>query len=347
MSQAFGEPKSRGISRTDVWNAADALLLEGARPTIERVRHKIGRGSPNTVSPHLDAWFEHLGGRIKDPGAFSKPPAEPDEIQQLAKHFWERALATAREQALAQFAEAQRSLEADRAALAIDRQAVEDEKRQLQIEADSRHEAMALARAQHEDARQRLVMLDALLQDQARELSHVREREAQARAEVGRLQQQLEVDRSAHERERTELQDRAAARERHWTLEVDRAREAAKAAVRQAKEAAQQAEAASHQVSELKERVQQLERALAKARGDHRLLSQELAVAHERLAAASVTEQELKAQAQQSQAQVNGLLDRMAKKDQELSETRTHLMKQRGGRRAGRTAGLRTDKSQV
>lgn len=335
MNQALREPKSRGISRTDVWNAADALLLEGARPTIERVRHKIGRGSPNTVSPHLDAWFEHLGGRIKDPGAFSKPPAEPDEIQQLAKHFWERALATAREQALAQFAEAQQSLDADRAALAVDRQAVEDEKKKLQVEAESRQEAMALARAQHEDARQRLVMLDALLQDQGRELSLLREREAQARADVGRLQQQLEMDRAKYEQERTELQDRGAARERHWTLEVDRAREGTKAVARQAKEAAQQAEAASRQMSEVKERVLQLEQTLAEARADHRLVSQDLTVARERLAAASVTEQELKAQVQQAQAQVNSMLDQMAKKDQELIETRAHLMRQKVGRRAG------------
>ena len=28
----------RGISETDVWHAADALQLEGARPTIERAR---------------------------------------------------------------------------------------------------------------------------------------------------------------------------------------------------------------------------------------------------------------------------------------------------------------------
>ncbi|WP_368859848.1 DNA-binding protein, partial [Escherichia coli] len=44
-----------GITEVDVWRASDALLLEGARPTIERVRQKIGRGSPNTVSPHLES----------------------------------------------------------------------------------------------------------------------------------------------------------------------------------------------------------------------------------------------------------------------------------------------------
>jgi transcriptional regulator with AAA-type ATPase domain len=40
------------------------LLHEGPRPTIERVRQKIGRGSPNTVSPMLERWFASLGQRL-------------------------------------------------------------------------------------------------------------------------------------------------------------------------------------------------------------------------------------------------------------------------------------------
>jgi chromosome segregation ATPase len=87
---------ARGITENDVWSAADTLLLEGARPTIERVRQKIGRGSPNTVSPYLDTWFKSLGGRIKDPGAFSAPPELPDPVHQAAKHLWESALAETR-----------------------------------------------------------------------------------------------------------------------------------------------------------------------------------------------------------------------------------------------------------
>lgn len=86
----------RGIQENDVWQAADALLLEGARPTIERVRQKIGSGSPNTVSPHLETWFKHLGRRIKDPGAFAAPTDVPDPVLQAARHFWETALAQTR-----------------------------------------------------------------------------------------------------------------------------------------------------------------------------------------------------------------------------------------------------------
>jgi len=87
---------ARGITESDVFKACDALLLEGARPTIERVRQTLGRGSPNTVSPMLETWFKHLGARIKDPGAFSAPSTVPDPVLQAAQHFWDVAQAEAR-----------------------------------------------------------------------------------------------------------------------------------------------------------------------------------------------------------------------------------------------------------
>lgn len=87
---------ARGITENDVFAACDALLLAGERPTIERVRQKIGRGSPNTVSPMLDAWFKGLGRRLQDPGAFSPPPDIPGPVLQAAQHFWEVAQASAR-----------------------------------------------------------------------------------------------------------------------------------------------------------------------------------------------------------------------------------------------------------
>lgn len=87
---------ARGITETDVFTACDALLLAGERPTIERVRQKIGRGSPNTVSPMLDAWFKGLGRRLHDPGAFVPAPDIPDPVIQAAQHFWEVAQAESR-----------------------------------------------------------------------------------------------------------------------------------------------------------------------------------------------------------------------------------------------------------
>ena len=58
-SQRTGKGR-RGVSETEVWRTADAFLLERRRPMIESVRHRIGRGSPNTVTPYLDTWFKTL-----------------------------------------------------------------------------------------------------------------------------------------------------------------------------------------------------------------------------------------------------------------------------------------------
>ncbi len=88
-----------GIGERDVWEAADALLLAGARPTVERVRAQIGRGSPNTVTPLLDGWFKALGGRIQNPAGFrveSRVSAMPRPVDDAATQFWEAALAAAR-----------------------------------------------------------------------------------------------------------------------------------------------------------------------------------------------------------------------------------------------------------
>ena len=41
---------ARGITEKDVFTACDALVLAGERPTIERVRQKVDRGSP-TLAP--------------------------------------------------------------------------------------------------------------------------------------------------------------------------------------------------------------------------------------------------------------------------------------------------------
>ncbi|TDP74724.1 DNA-binding protein [Roseateles toxinivorans] len=154
---------ARGITEDEVWKACDALLLEGARPTIERVRQKLGRGSPNTVSPMLETWFKHLGARIKDPGAFSAPATMPDPVHQAAQHLWEVAQAEARhdfdERLRASLAEAAATVDAekDRSALA-DAAAASAAARAaaLQTELVQVREALEGARAAHAGTAARL-----------------------------------------------------------------------------------------------------------------------------------------------------------------------------------------------
>lgn len=118
---------ARGITEMDVLEAADALLVRGERPTIERVRQELGRGSPNTVNRHLDAWWRTLSARLqKDPANQPLSAALLDLCQRLLDGLRDEALRSAeslleearsRQQAEVAGVEAMRSAaEADRLA---------------------------------------------------------------------------------------------------------------------------------------------------------------------------------------------------------------------------------------
>ena len=196
---------SPGITENDVWTASDALLLEGARPTIERVRQKIGRGSPNTVSPYLDTWFRSLGGRIGNATGLAAATSLPDPVRQAAEQLWEAALGQTRhdfEQRLQEAmaaavsnveAEKERASLADAAAFdAVSRasrlQSALDERNQL---LDEQRLGRASAEAYLADARRRVddmqtrldgaeAVLVSMRQSAERELAAAAERSAVA-----------------------------------------------------------------------------------------------------------------------------------------------------------------------
>ena len=83
----------RGVQQADVNGAADELLSEQRKPTIERVRMKLGRGSPNTVGPMLEVWFSSLGERLRGPTGESDKTSElPATVQVAMKTLWKSAL---------------------------------------------------------------------------------------------------------------------------------------------------------------------------------------------------------------------------------------------------------------
>lgn len=214
---------ARGITETDVWQAADALLLAGQRPTIERVRQQIGRGSPNTVAPHLETWFRHLGGRIQDPKAFSAPPALPDPIQQAAQHFWEVALSLGRQVCAAEVETARTECErliaaATDAQTQAERQADQARQRLEEISAqlDARSAALDQERQEHAAARARL----AALQRQIDQLEmQSQEQQVRATAELATLREDTRLTVA-------QTEERAQAAERRAALDMDRERQA-------------------------------------------------------------------------------------------------------------------------
>jgi Plasmid replication region DNA-binding N-term len=88
---------ARGVSASDVERTADALLRSGERPTIEKVRAKLGTGSPNTINPLLDTWWKRLSARLDaGPAALHRLP---ESVAHAAEALWMQALDEGRRRA--------------------------------------------------------------------------------------------------------------------------------------------------------------------------------------------------------------------------------------------------------
>lgn len=208
---------ARGISEADVARACDALLLAGERPTIERVRHHLGTGSPNTVGPHLDAWFKGLGARIVNPGAFAVQKQVPDPVQDAAKRLWDLAVAAARSDVEERITQG----------LADAVASVEAAKERVRIAEGSAYEAAAKA-----------MRLGGELEAATAELQRERLSRAGLEAQLGDARTQI-----------GELQDRDASRQQHlqqaqaaFSADLQLARDAASAADARARDAIMAAE---------------------------------------------------------------------------------------------------------
>jgi chromosome segregation ATPase len=97
MSALVLGPSPRGITQSDVSHAADSLLRLGERPTIDKVRAKIGKGSPNTINPMLDAWWKTISARLDSgPAALHRLP---ETVAHVAEALWMQALDEGRRRA--------------------------------------------------------------------------------------------------------------------------------------------------------------------------------------------------------------------------------------------------------
>ncbi|PZX22033.1 conserved hypothetical protein [Cupriavidus phytorum] len=276
--------RSRGITRDDVWQAADSLLKAGQRPTIERIRLHLGRGSPNTVSPHLDAWFAALGGRIQDPQGFAPAPGCPEPVTEAARYLWEAALQSARASAEAALAQREAALAEASTALQQEREALAQERQVMQARLEGAEAAMAELTRARDEAAERAARGETAAAAWQQQAEALRAEHASALAARHAMQNDFEARRAAWDQERETLMQRTAANERRMALELDAARVAAreaqklleaerKAAVERLSRAA---EAASRQGSEmtrlgqaiavLEERVRQRENLLAEYR---------------------------------------------------------------------------------
>lgn len=224
-----GKDTQKGIQQEDVWRAADALIAEGLRPTIERVRQKMGRGSPNTVSPLLDAWFSTLAARLGLDGNNSgREGGLPEPVWQAASLLWNAALASAKEEATEAFSQAQQTLTAERMALAEKESDFEHEKQILLARQLASEETLQMTRQQLGEITARLEESGATLKRRESDLDALREKLTGQEAERAAEQRRNEESSQRHAEERARLEARASANERRLLEELDRERQEAK-----------------------------------------------------------------------------------------------------------------------
>lgn len=221
-----------GVPEEDVFAAADAVLGRGERPTVERVRLELGRGSPARVGGLLDLWWSRLAARLNGE---TRLPTLPSDVSQAFITVWQKATYFAQEAA--------------ELAMTAQRQELSEERsRVANVEEQTRQElACLINRATDETkARQaveaRLADLELLLDQRQAQIDAVQSRcddlvceRNFARQQAQNIQKQLEDLRLKAEQERTALEGYVRGVEEWAHREVDTLRQEVKASGSQLK----------------------------------------------------------------------------------------------------------------
>lgn len=350
---------AKGITQEDVWNAADKLLMEGARPTIERIREEIGSGSPNTVTPLLNAWFKRLHERIKDPMAFKAPgpppPVMPDAIHRASTMMWEAATTEARqdfdERLQARLVEgmeaALANVEAERARAAQAESAAFEavaHSRRLEQDLASLTESFDAERIARDALKSRLDIAEGRIEELSAQVARGANQLTTERAEAQRLVKAAEA--------RVDLaEERSSAAQRRAGLEIEAARaqridadKKAEAAVRRAEIAEERLRVAAEQASEAQAKasheITRLSLAAQLSANEASQQSALLQAAQAELVTARSSIEVVNANLERSRSTVDQLRDEMRDKERELgvsigrADAANELLKSMGAERA-------------
>ena len=220
------------ISQADVFQVADALLVEGHRPTIDRVRMRLGRGSPNTINDHLDTWWAKLGSRLRDlPG--QEFPRLPERVAHTLQQLWNEALDGAQAVLRDTLSQREQTLAQQERVLQTRECELTERERTSATRAAALEESIALAREQLLAANQRAEALESSVQEWDHECQRLRARVDILETSGTDARTKLDAVIAAHQAERAQLQERYAAAEARWLLEVDRARQQAREATKE------------------------------------------------------------------------------------------------------------------
>ena len=175
-----------GVPEHEVWAAADAVLARGERPTVERVRTEVGRGSPARVGQLLEQWWEQLAQRLKGHALL---PELPGDVAQAFTEAWRLALAHADTTVQAALTEEHNRLFAEQTTLTQERKLWEIAL--AEAKADLTESANKLAQAELQGA-ERQGLIDRL----AAEVADVRQQRDRLQSELEQSKVELGTLRS-------------------------------------------------------------------------------------------------------------------------------------------------------
>ena len=172
--------RGKNITRAELFECAQNMMLQGERPSGDRIRDIIG-GSPNKIGPWLEEFWIWLGSLVGPALKKQSIPGVPKPVAQAALQLWNVACDSARQELQTNLAERETAIGVrERAAEDLVRQAAEREQAAA-ASAVGLKEALKLATDQLALANQRIKGLEQQL---AGELTV-------KRAEVERLTRRL------------------------------------------------------------------------------------------------------------------------------------------------------------
>lgn len=280
---------ARGITQEQVNSAADALLLSGDRPTIERVRAALGTGSPNTLIRLLDVWWAALGQRLTAQARQLALPAAPEAVAHAANAFWALALEHAGEQAKAGYADSQQQLaRAEAAAQAKVGEAVAARDQAMHA-ASAADEVRRAAETRLADLERLLIQQTVQIEDLHRQRDGLIQERDHAQRHGALLADEFRQQATSIANERNLRDEQQRATEDRWLQEVDRSRQETLAAQR---DRAQQdmshrsaLRSATEQLEQAQRRVHDLERSVVASDARAAAHEQEVERLHRQLAA--------------------------------------------------------------
>ncbi|CAM5409271.1 MULTISPECIES: DNA-binding protein [Rhodanobacter] len=207
-----------GVPETEVIAAADRVLARGERPTVERVRSELGRGSPARVGQLLETWWEALAQRM---AGEARLPELPPEVAAAFRAVWVSASEHATAGAQAALAQEQNALLAAQTSLTQERKIWEIAIAEAQVLAQSAGQAREVAET-------RLTDVQRLVEQQTTQLNELNRQRDGLQQRADQLAEALETHKSTVNAEREAQSQHLRAVEDRAHAEIDRAREETK-----------------------------------------------------------------------------------------------------------------------